>query len=110
MPKVGRIVTYGQGEEIWNDLEIMDQESAKRILELEQMNSSTNFSILELIDYNGDCTDEIEPKYKNIGAVSSVISTVDYIDTDFGDKNNSQEDEEVEEEDETEDISGDYAS
>lgn len=100
LPKVGRVVTYGQGEDIWNDLEIMDQESAKRILELEQMNSSNNFSILELVDYNQESSDESENKYKNVGAVSSVIPNFDYIDANVKEDSQEEDEEDSKEEDE----------
>jgi hypothetical protein len=106
MPKVGRVVTYGQGEDIWNDLEIMDQESAKRILELEQMNSSNNFEILELLDYNQDSAEDSEPKYKNIGAVNSVISNFDYIDIESSDELDQDDEEDIVTEEDSDDIIG----
>jgi hypothetical protein len=77
MPKVGRVVTYGQGEDTWNDLEIMDQETAKRILELEQLNSSVKFDESDLLDFNQDLSDNPGYKYRVVGAVSEIVNKFD---------------------------------
>lgn len=77
MPKVGRVVTYGQGEDTWNDLEIMDQETAKRILELEQLNSSIKFDEEDLLDFNHDSSDNPGYKYRVVGAVSEIVNKFD---------------------------------
>lgn len=77
MPKVGRVVTYGQGEDTWNDLEIMDQETAKRILELEQLNSSIKFDEEDLLDFNQDSSDNPGYKYRVVGAVSEIVNKFD---------------------------------
>lgn len=82
LPKVGRVVTYGQGEEIWNDVEILDQESAKRILELEQL-SNGKLENLDLLDYNQDSSDQLENKYKSIGAVRELLNNYDLLDFDY---------------------------
>lgn len=82
LPKVGRVVTYGQGEEIWNDVEILDQESAKRILELEQL-SNGKLENLDLLDYNQDSADQLEGKYKSIGAVRELLNNYDLLDFDY---------------------------
>jgi hypothetical protein len=73
MPKVGRIVTYGQGEDTWNDLEIMDQDVAKRIIELEQISNSKKLDDLDLLDYNSD-TDSPGDKYKTRNAMSDIVN------------------------------------
>jgi hypothetical protein len=82
LPKVGRVVTYGQGEEIWNDVEILDQDSAKRILELEQL-SNGKLENLDLLDYNQDSADQLESKYKSIGAVRELLNNYDLLDFDY---------------------------
>jgi hypothetical protein len=82
LPKVGRVVTYGQGEEIWNDVEILDQEAAKRILELEQF-SGKKLEYLELLDYNQDSSDQSDSKYKEIGAVRELMNSYGPLDFDY---------------------------
>lgn len=82
LPKVGRVVTYGQGEDIWNDVEILDQESARRILELEQF-SGKKLEYLELIDYNQDSADQSDSKYKEIGAVRELMNNYGPLDFDY---------------------------
>lgn len=81
LPKVGRVVTYGQGEDIWNDVEILDQESAKRILELEQL-SSGKLENLDLLDYNNDSLDQLDERYKHVGSVRELLKNYDPYDFD----------------------------
>ena len=81
LPKVGRVVTYGQGEDIWTDVEIIDQESAKRILELEQLTNG-KLENSDLLDYNQDSIDQIENKYKYVGTVRELLNNYDPFDFD----------------------------
>lgn len=105
MPKVGRVLTYGQGEEIWNDLEIIDQESAKRVLELENTSKSKDFTVLGLLDFNQDSIDDLEPKFKNVGAIGSVITNFEYSNSEI--IKTSEEEEEDDEEDLESDLTDD---
>lgn len=78
LPKVARIVTYGEGDYTWNEVEILDQDTAKRVLELENSVDSKNLLSSDLLDYNQDES----PKYRSIGAVREIISTSKEIDID----------------------------
>jgi hypothetical protein len=52
-PKVGRTLTLGEGDHTWNDLEILDQDTAKRVLELENAFKTDKYgSDGDLLDYN----------------------------------------------------------
>lgn len=52
-PKVGRTLVLGQGDHTWNDLEILDQDVAKKVIELETtFKSNKGVGDLDLLDYN----------------------------------------------------------
>lgn len=51
-PKVGRTLTLGTGDHTWNDLEILDQDVAKRVIELEAAQRGQKVDDLDLLDYN----------------------------------------------------------
>jgi hypothetical protein len=78
LPKVARVVTYGEGDHTWNEVEILDQDTAKRVLELENLIDSKNLLTSDLLDYNQDES----LKYRSIGAVREIIKTSEDIDTD----------------------------
>jgi hypothetical protein len=78
LPKVGRVVTYGQGEDTWNDLEIMDQDTARRILELEQISNSKNLDDLDILDYNQDGQDNPGEKYIARDAMNDIVNKFDF--------------------------------
>lgn len=71
LPKVGRTVTCGQGDHTWNETEILDQEVAKRILELEQITDKNTLINTDLLDFNEDS--ESNKKYRSIGSVREII-------------------------------------
>jgi len=58
MPKVGRTLTLGQGDHTWNELEILDQETAKKVIELEMQHQNYKLDQSPLLDYNQDFTDD----------------------------------------------------
>jgi hypothetical protein len=52
-PKVGRTLTLGTGDDTWNDLEILDQDVAKKVIELEStFKTSKKVSDEDLLDFN----------------------------------------------------------
>jgi len=53
-PKVGRTLTLGEGDHTWNDLEILDQDVAKRIIELESLQRFQKVDDIDLLDYNSE--------------------------------------------------------
>jgi hypothetical protein len=71
-------VTYGQGEDTWNDLEIMDQDTARRILELEQISNSKNLDDLDILDYNQDGQDNPGEKYIARDAMNDIVNKFDF--------------------------------
>jgi hypothetical protein len=58
MPKVGRTLTLGEGDHTWNELEILDQETAKKIIELEMQHRNYKADQGALLDYNLDQTED----------------------------------------------------
>ena len=53
-PKVGRLLTFGTGEEIYQDIEIVDHETAKRLADLEAYARGKKTPDLEILDFNQD--------------------------------------------------------
>jgi len=51
-PLLARTVTYGTGEEIWTDVEIITQDQANRILELEAQAAGRKAVPLEILDFD----------------------------------------------------------
>ena len=62
-PKAGRIVTYGQGEEIHTELEILDRDTMRRIRMAEKGYSTVKLDDPESIDLELDTNSlpELEP-------------------------------------------------
>jgi hypothetical protein len=58
MPKVGRTLTLGEGDHTWNELEILDQETAKKLIELEMQHQNYKLDQNPLLDFNQDLTDD----------------------------------------------------
>lgn len=52
-PKVGRIMTYGTGDHTWNDLQILDQETALKLYKVESKVSTKNIP-LEILNLDTD--------------------------------------------------------
>lgn len=94
LPKVGRTVTCGQGDHTWNETEILDQEVAKRILELEQITDKNALINTDLLDFNEDS--ETAKKYRSIGSVREIIED--------GKEESGQEEEDLDDFEEEEDI------
>lgn len=93
VPKVGRVVAHGQGDNIWSEVEILDQEAAKRVLELEQLVDRGLLLKGDLLNYNED-SDLEGPRTRAIGSVREIIQALDESDK-------FSETEEEEDEDET---------
>ena len=54
-PVVARTMTYGTGDHTWNDIQIMTQEQAARLVEVENASARVKESIdLEMIDFDVD--------------------------------------------------------
>lgn len=62
-PKAGRIVTYGQGEEIHTELEILDRDTMRRIRMAEKGYSTVKLDDPESLDLELDTSSlpELEP-------------------------------------------------
>lgn len=62
-PKAGRIVTYGQGEEIHTELEILDRDTMRRIRMAEKGYSTVKLDDPEALDLESDTNSlpELEP-------------------------------------------------
>lgn len=64
LPKVGRVVMVGEGDHTCIELDIMDQETAARLTELENIQRGLKTKgTVELLDYDSD-EDELEQQTK----------------------------------------------
>jgi hypothetical protein len=97
LPKVGRTVTCGEGDHTWNEVEILDQDVAKRILELERMIDANSLLSADLLDYNEESEDST--KYRSIGAVREIVKPVSDTVQAFVEEEEDQEEETSTEED-----------
>ena len=54
-PKVARFMTYGTGDHTWNDIQILDQETAAKLVEMDNATSRLKEAIdLEYIDFDNE--------------------------------------------------------
>lgn len=83
-PKIGKITTMGEGDHTWNEIQIIDQETARRLKELESIRTP-----IDDLDYEREDTDEV------IENLQKTVKT--YLQS-------GDEEEEIEEEDEDEDL------
>lgn len=52
-PKVGRTLTLGQGDHTWNEIEILDQDTARKVIDMESNYRITRKpDAVDLLDYN----------------------------------------------------------
>lgn len=100
-PKVGRTLVLGQGDHTWNDLEILDQDVAKKVIELETTFKSSKSDLdLDLLDYNQE--DSFDD------SIATTKDTLQRTSTEYDpDKPTYVEDEDVEEDEEEDQLEED---
>jgi protein-tyrosine phosphatase len=71
-PKVGRIVTYGQGDHTWNDLEVLDQDAVTRVLELESLTPPDLKS--EMLSFEEDADESLDKIANQVKSDSKILA------------------------------------
>jgi len=66
-PLMARTITYGTGDDIWTDTEIVTQEQAQRILELEANAAGRKVvGEIEILDFDTDVSQSVNPIIKRL--------------------------------------------
>jgi len=98
-PKVGRTLTLGTGDHTWNDLEILDQDVAKRVIEMEtSFTTSKKRSDEDLLDFNQEEVYE-ESLSTTKAKVKEVLTTYDPDKPVFEEEEDLEDEELVDEDD-----------
>lgn len=64
---MARTITYGTGDDIWTDTEIVTQEQAQRILELEANAAGRKVvGEIEILDFDTDVSQSVNPIIKRL--------------------------------------------
>lgn len=100
-PLMARTLTFGSGDDVWNDVEIITQDQAQRILELEAQAAGRKPIQMEVLDFD---TEDIHTSQSATPVVSRLIEQEEEFDQTSMYVYDADYDDEVDEDEEEEDI------